>query len=351
MRVIQVLDALDFGDGVSNDVINKYHLLKDLGYQTEIYSKWTHEKVAAYRSDIKNLHVQKEDIIIHHFSGESHILDFVLNAHCFKVLQYHNITPDSFFDAGKTGLTVGELQLQKVKSDYNIFLCDSEYNAQCLRSLGICTSICVLPVAIDFSSIQQARRWDIRDNADQKVFLFVGRVAPNKKHEDVIRIFNEYNQNINSNSKLYLAGNYKDYMDYYSQLQVILEGLPCRTQVVFTGKVDNNELYNCYKNADIFLCMSEHEGFCIPLLESMSCGIPTVAYDACAVASTMMGAGVLIRQKDPVMISRLIHTIFSNGQIRAHIISKQFEVVKAYSLPQVSAEFERLINGWKEKLR
>lgn len=349
MRIIQALDALDFGDGVSNDVINLYTLLQEMGYETAIYSKWVNEKVSRYRNDIEKLRLQPDDILLHHFSGESHILDAVLAGGCFRVMVYHNITPPGFWDKNSRKRDPGELQIDEIKERYNYFLGVSEFNLQCLRELGVDGPMGVLPNVIDFSKIDTVPRRELRENPQQKLFLFVGRVAPNKKHEDIIDIFECYYREINCNSRLIFAGNYADNTAYYTSLQARLSSLCCRKAVTFTGKVSDEELYNYYKNADIFLCMSEHEGFCIPLLESMYCGVPTVGYDACAVGATMGGAGILVSQKKPQLLARLAHVVLTQPNIRRQILLKQNEWVSEFSKPAIQKRLEKLITLWRQK--
>ena len=139
MRIIQVIDALDYGDGVSNDVINKYNLLREMGMETEIYSKWFHDKVNTYRYDIDKLKVKENDILLHHFSGKNHTWETVLKANCKKVLVYHNITPAEFFNNSIHGerCSEGEQQLLELYKYYNYYLADSEFNVQSLKQLEL----------------------------------------------------------------------------------------------------------------------------------------------------------------------------------------------------------------------
>lgn len=349
MRIIQVMNALDFGDGVSNEVINLYELLTEMGYETAIFSKWIHEKVFCYWNDIEKLRLQPDDILLHHFSGESHILNEVLAGSCFRVMVYHNITPPSFWDKNNHQKDPGELQIEKIKDHYDYFLGDSEFNLQCLQLLGVTGPSDILPIMIDFNKIDAVQRRELRENPQQKLFLFVGRVAPNKKHEDIIDIFESYYKDINCNSKLIFAGNYADNTAYYTSLQAKLSALSCQKAVTFTGKVSDEELYNYYKNADIFLCMSEHEGFCIPLLESMYCGVPTIGYDACAVGATMGSAGILVSNKNPQLLARLAHVLLTQADIREQILRKQNEWVSAFSKQAIRKKLETLITLWRQK--
>lgn len=350
MKIVQVLDALDYGDGVSNDVINKYKLLKEMGYDTAIYSKWVHDKVSKYFNDIDTLKLSKDDILMHHFSGHSFILENIHMLSCKKVLVYHNITPQEFYsgeeNTGKHDKGIEQLIMYKDKYDY--FLGDSQFNIECLQQLEVTKQGDVLPILIDFRKIEKSECFNIRDNKDQKVFSFVGRVAENKKHEDVIDIFEYYYTNIDSNSKLILVGNYEYSLNYYNNLIHKLSELNCKNNVIFTGKIDDEELYNYFKCVDIFICMSEHEGFCIPLLESMYCKVPTMAFDACAIKYTMGNAGVLVKEKNPRVLAELAHVIISNPDIRCRILENQKKWVNLFSKENIALKLKDLIKKWQE---
>lgn len=342
MKLIQVMDALDYGDGVSNDLINKNELFKEMGYETEVYSKWCHPKMESYWKDISNLKVHKDDILFHHFSGESHILDEILRCDCKKVLIYHNITPRSFFE-NTNKLDPGEVQLLSIYHHYNLIIAVSQFNVDSLVALGIEAQCEVVPILIDFNEICKFKKWSIKRNPDEKIFLFVGRIVENKKIEDIIDIFEEYYSGINSNSRLFFVGNYDNYKLYYDRLQRKVANLESNSAIIFTGKVDKGKLYNYFYNSDIFICMSEHEGFCIPLLESMSCGKPTMAYDACAISSTMGNAGILIKDKNPVICARVAHVILSDEHIKTNIIKHQNEWIKNFSRERIKKQLQGII--------
>jgi len=352
VRIIQVLNALDFGDGVSNDIINKYHLLKDLGYETAIYSKWVDDNCVDYYNYIENLKTSPDDIIIHHYSGRSHVSEVIAENRCIKVLIYHNITPPDFFAPDSVSYTEcieGLKEIKKISEQYDFFAGVSQFNIENLMQLGINGKMDVLPILVGFEKLKPYKQKRIEREKTEKVnFLFVGRIAPNKKQEDVIDIFNYYYCNINANCKLTFVGNYSWQEQYYNAIKEHLSSLRCCNNVEFTGKVSDEELYNYYADADIYVCMSEHEGFCIPLLESMYCGIPTIAYDSCAVKSTMGGAGVLISNKQPEKIAKLCHAILTRKELYNSITEKQKLWTDTFSKDKMGEKLISLIKKWSK---
>ena len=136
--------------------------------------------------------------------------------------------------------------------------------------------------------------------------LFVGRVIPNKRIEDVIRFFHAYKTYFNPRSRLLLVGAHSGFERYLSLLHHFIATIGAK-DVHLVGHVSNEELVAYYELADVFVCASEHEGFCVPLVESFHMGVPVIAYAATAVPSTMDGAGILYTDKDPLHVAGLIN--------------------------------------------
>jgi glycosyltransferase involved in cell wall biosynthesis len=350
MKIIQVMDALDYGDAVSGDLLGKDKLLNEMGFQTAIYTKWAHESVASYRKDIAELSADEDDIVLHHFSGKSHVLAEVLSQKCKKVLIYHNITPPEYVNTEheKKLTSVGLEQLKMEHKQYDCFAADSEFNKNDLIKLGARKKISVLPVYINFENLSHYKaKKRVRLQSDCVTFLFVGRIAANKRHKDVIDIFNYYHTNINRNSRLFLVGSYQYAGEYFHELKEYVASLGLKKHISFEGKVSDGMVCGFYAAADIFICMSEHEGFCAPLLESMYMQIPTMAYDAGAVSSTMGNAGVLARHKDYERLAKLCHVILSNEPVRDGIISAQNKWVATFSKENIKKRLRELIKEWE----
>jgi glycosyltransferase involved in cell wall biosynthesis len=150
----------------------------------------------------------------------------------------------------------------------------------------------------------------------------VGRVIPNKKFEDVIRAFHVYRTRLNVRSRLLLAGSYSGFEKYHATLQGLIARLGT-ADVHFLGHVRNEELSALYEVADLFLCASEHEGFCVPLVEAFYKRVPVLAYAATAVPATMDGAGILYDTKDPEYVARLMEAVLDVPQISDSIVRSQ----------------------------
>jgi glycosyltransferase involved in cell wall biosynthesis len=152
--------------------------------------------------------------------------------------------------------------------------------------------------------------------------MFVGRVIPNKKFEDVIRAFHVYRTRHNPRSRLLLVGSYSGFERYLTMLNGLVARLGT-PDVHFLGHVSNEELTALYDVADLFLCASEHEGFCVPLIEAFYKQVPVLAYAATAVPATMDGGGVLYDTKDPFEIARVMAAILDDADVEEAVVASQ----------------------------
>jgi glycosyltransferase involved in cell wall biosynthesis len=152
--------------------------------------------------------------------------------------------------------------------------------------------------------------------------LFVGRMIPNKKIDDLIRFFHAYKTRCNPRSRLLLVGSYGGFDLYFAMLQQLVATLKV-PDVFFMGHVSNEELSAFYDVADLFLCASEHEGFCVPLMEAFHKRVPVLAYAATAVPSTMDGGGVLYDTKSPAHVASLMAAILDDEELVERILASQ----------------------------
>jgi len=152
--------------------------------------------------------------------------------------------------------------------------------------------------------------------------MFVGRVIPNKKFEDVIRAFHVYRTRHNLRSRLLLVGSYSGFEKYLAMLQSLVARLGT-PDVHFLGQVRNEELTALYDVADLFLCASEHEGFCVPLVEAFYKGVPVMAYASTAVPATMDGGGVLYDTHDPMRVAEIMAALLDDPRIEEAVLASQ----------------------------
>jgi glycosyltransferase involved in cell wall biosynthesis len=265
-------------------------------------------------------------------------------------LIYHNITPPEYFAAVHRTLARqcfhGRREIHAYIDRCDLAMGDSEFNRQDLESFGF-PRTAVLPVVPDLSHLDDTADWFVARQFDDDWtnILFVGRVIGNKKIEDLIRFFHLYHTTFNPRSRLLIVGVFSVFERYFAALTHLVDALQL-TNVHFVGHVSDAELVAYYEVADLFLCASEHEGFCVPLVEAFYKQVPVVAYAATAVPATMDGAGVLFDDKRPAHVAALMDAILSDPDLQDAIVDAQLAAVDRLQ----AKDFEGTLLGFVEQI-
>ena len=328
-RVHQVLATLGYGDAIGHEVLGIQRVLRAAGYTSEVFVETADPRLEDLTIDYREMvgAVSPDDILIHHFSIGSRASRTAYALPGRMVLVYHNITPPEYFIGVHKDLVKlcfhGRRELMAYIPRCDLALGDSEYNRQELEALGF-PSTGVLPVVPDFVHLDVPPDRSLAADFDDEWtnVMFVGRVIPNKKFEDVIRAFHAYRTRHNPRSRLLLVGSYSGFEKYLSMLHALVARLGT-PDVHFLGHVRNEELTALYDVADLFLCQSEHEGFCVPLIEAFYKQVPVIAYAATAVPATMDGGGILHDNKDPLHVADLMAAVLDDPSLEDTVIASQ----------------------------
>ncbi|MCD7761936.1 MAG: glycosyltransferase [Lachnospiraceae bacterium] len=348
MKIIQLLPTIAYGDAVSNDAIALADTLRRAGYDTGIYAENIDPRLPeemALKPDFLPP-LSDRDIIIYHLSTGSQMNYKVAEYPCRKIIIYHNITPFSYFEeysydmwslckSGQEGM-----RFLADKADYCLAV--SEYNRSDLIKAGYSCSIDVLPILIPFADYEKEP-----DEAVMKKYsddryvniLFTGRIAPNKKQEDIIRAFAMYRNHYNPRARLFLVGSYNGMERYYNRLKNYTKELQLENSVYFTGHISFSEILAYYKTADVFLCMSEHEGFCVPLVEAMYFHVPVIACESSAIPDTLNGAGVLLKEKNYLETAGMMHYMTTHPEFRASVVESQNQRLHDFEHDKIEKQF------------
>jgi glycosyltransferase involved in cell wall biosynthesis len=327
--VHQVLATLGYGDAIGHEVLGIQRVLRAAGYESDIFVETADPRLEDLTRDFRELveASHRDNILIHHFSIGSKASRVAYALPDRMVLVYHNITPPEYFvDIHRLLVRLcyhGRRELGAYVNRCDLALGDSEVNRMELAELGF-PATGVLPVVPGFSHLDGppndlvARQFD----DDWTNVLFVGRVIPNKRIENLIRFFAAYKSRYNPRARLLIVGSYGGFERYLMMLHQLAArlGVP---DVQFTGHVSNEELTAYYDVADVFLCASEHEGFCVPIVEAFYKRIPVLALARTAVPATMDGAGVLYEQPDPAEVATLLDIVVGDAALQDRILSGQ----------------------------
>ena len=349
MKIVQICTAVYTGDGVGKDILTKAKLIEELGYICEIYANEIDPVLKDRVKPLSDLSVSEEDILMHHYAGYTDLVSIVKQLHCTKVLVYHNITPPELVAPDmRSACELSYQQLPQLNMVYDYYLADSEYNLKDLKKYGVTQEGDVLPIEVSFEDKSHLHTsfYEKKDAAVR--ILYVGRIVKNKRQEDLIRIFDHYYNHYNNNADLYLVGSWDASPDYYHELQKMVKALPCKARIHFSGKVSDEELKRQYNQADLYISMSQHEGFGIPLLEAMQYEIPVIAYDAAAVSDTLGDAGILLKTNNPATVSFVIDKLLHDKSAYEDIIYKQNDRLEHFSHQTIKEQLAKLINKWRK---
>jgi len=331
--VHQVLATLGYGDAIGHEVLGIQRVLRAAGYESDIFVETADPRLESltrhYRELVDATH--PDNLLLHHFSIGSRASRTAYALPDRMALIYHNITPPEYFAAVHRTLARqcfrGRREIHAYVERCDLALGDSEFNREDLELLGFPRTD-VLPVVPDLSHLDDPADWMVvrQFDDDWTNILFVGRVIANKKIEDVIRSFHAYHTRFNPRSRLIIAGVFNLFERYFAALAHLVAELGLQ-HVHFAGHVSDAELIAYYEVADLFLCASEHEGFCVPLIEAFYKQVPVLAYAATAVPATMDGGGVLYDTKDPLHVAALMDAVLSSPDLQDAIVEAQLDAV------------------------
>lgn len=342
----QLVAGFSRGDAISNEALVMSKLFRSWGYDSGIYCE-RRRILPELRAEARELEALESscrpgDVALLHLSIGSPANEVFKRLACRKAILYHNITPPAFFSLIQPSMAAelarGRVQAAALAGAAEVNLADSAFNAGELAAWGY-PPAAVFPLLLDFAKLGGAPdRSILRRFGDGKTnILFVGRCAPNKKIEDVIASFACYQKGINRNSRLILAGSFAGTERYQRLLLSWVRDLHL-DEVVFTGSIPQGQLNACYRSAHIFLCMSEHEGFCIPLVEALAHRVPVLAYAATAIPETLGGAGILFNEKRHEIVAEMMARLEEDGDLRRAVLAKQDARLADFKARDLAAE-------------
>lgn len=336
-RVHQFVPSLGYRDAVGTHALVTQEVLKRHGIGGRVWVEEVHPKVARrtriYTDFPRTLTSRSgRNVLLYQAStGSRGMADFFAERPERKLLYYHNITPAELFEpfdpGGAMSLSRGREELKRLVPGTSLAMANSAYSAEELRRLGAPEVRVVppyLPPGLDSTPHADHQAWLRRTKAGVDV-LFVGRIVPNKGHLHLLRAFAALREAVDPGARLFVVG--RQGPDAYMREIARLRERVGAGGVVFTGSVDDGRLAAHYREADVFCCLSLHEGFGLPLVEAMRAGLPVVAYDAGAVGETLGGAGVLLRSLDPPFVAEVIYRVATDVSLRTEVLQRQSERV------------------------
>jgi glycosyltransferase involved in cell wall biosynthesis len=346
----QLLPGIAYGDAVSNQAFVIRDYLRDKGFKSDIYANHVDPKISHEVFSLSSNEIPKTAGLIYHQSiGDKLSFNYAVEHPNSKALIYHNITPEYFFANYNPSvaqlLKQGRQELKSLSSYFSISVGDSMYNSLELKEYGF-QDPQVLPIIVD------PQKWDISPDPElmhtlqdgKKNIIFVGRIAPNKKQDDLVKCFAKY-LTIDSNSRLILVGGYDSNDIYYKLLLETIEQLQLSEYVIITGKINNSQLLSYYRTAHLYLSMSEHEGFGVPLVEAMWFDVPILAYKSSAIPETLGKGGLMFTTKEDLFqIAVLAKVLIYDNRLSSKLIKAQRERRSDFLFASIQTKIDSLIS-------
>jgi glycosyltransferase involved in cell wall biosynthesis len=350
MIINQWVPAAHKGDAIGDSARKVRDMLRAQGHESDLFALTIDEDLKDDVRPFSDPAATKGDVTIFHFALPSPMTEAFASLPGGRVLQYHNITPAEFFAPYDPGLfrlaALGRSELRTLVGRVDLALGDSEFNRQELDEMGF-SPTGVLPIAVNTARITGAPRRPALEKilSDGLInILFVGRIVPNKRIEDHIRLAEVYKRYVDSYYRFIFVGRYDGVPRYYAQVRALVAEyrmLPDRFW--FTGPVPDEDLAAFYRWADAYVSLSEHEGFCVPLVEAMAADVPVLAYAAGAVPETLGGAGVLFSPKDLEFAAETLGMLVYDRPFREAVIRGQRQRLQDFSPARVEARLNEVI--------
>lgn len=359
MRICIVAGSLLENDAIGNDVCHQCLALNTKNISTFVYAEevagvWMKPYVIA-KGELFDLIDDHDNILIYHHGGRWPAGQEILEkAKCKIFIKYHNVTSSEFFKPYnkfyEKYCSEGMEQTQAIAGLNNVtkFLCDSSFNAQDLLMLN--ADEAKMEIVPPFHKLDDFKNAKIetglaRNLRDGKVnVLFVGRVVPNKGHKHLIRVISKYVEMYDANIRLNIVGGLDPALDLYiNEINNLVGQKGLKDIVRIRGSVSFDELHTYYKYSHIFLLMSAHEGFCLPILEAQFHSLPIVALDGSAVSETMGPNQILFADLNYQNFAVAINVLFHTVEYRRYLAAEGQKNIERFSNKTIEDQFLKTV--------
>jgi glycosyltransferase involved in cell wall biosynthesis len=345
----QFVPNLAAGDAVGVHVRHTQRVLRGAGFRSEIFYDEAQASVRKlgrhYTTFDRSSDGEDGDAwVLFQLSTGSDMTGSLLDLDLPYGVYFHNVTPPEFFERWEPGaaenLRRALHDVRRLASRSRFALANSTFSEELLVDAGYSPTQ-VVPVLVDYDEYDAPANRRVvarieRESAGAR-WLFVGRLAPNKCQHDVIAAFAAYRELYDANARLVLVGGRTSNV-YYRSLELLADELGVADGVELTDSIPEDEKLAYLRATDVFVCLSDHEGFQVPMLEALRFGVPVVAYASSAIPETLADAGVLLPSKDPVVVAAAVNRVMQDDALRDDLRRAGKERVDRFSLDRVGRE-------------
>jgi len=326
VRVDQVIPSLASRDAIGVHTMNLRDGLRAAGIDSDIYyGSHTPDVALEGRPVIELGRASRDRWLLYQASIGSPVYDILAARAERKLVNYHNITPAALLrdwePAVAYEVSLGRTQLARLAPQSRFAVADSAFNESELHALGY-QGTAVVPLLIDMQAKSDEPDTELADALARRKahegggdLLYVGKISPHKAPHDLVKMLDVLRRTDDPNARLHLVGSPLG-ETYEPALRTFIEDLGLSGAVSLPGSVTGAELEAYYRAADVFVCASDHEGFCVPLAEAMGHGVPIVAYGVTAVPETVAGAGLVLDDKSAVPFAAAVGRVLRDDRLR-----------------------------------
>lgn len=355
-RIDQLLPAAHVGDATGDSARDLAAALRRAGHQADLYGLTVDAPLLGEVRPFEEFPAPREgDLTLLHFAMPSPLTAALQGCGGRRGIVYHNLTPPPLLlpwcpdIARLTALGRAELAALAGSGAVDLAIGVSEYSTRDLEATGFARTA-TLPLPLDL------RRYDVapdtnlaaRLQSGPPFVLTVGRIAPNKGLEELLRVAAYYLRHIDPDVAFLIAGGHRGLEPYYEALLGLHADLELDDRVRFLGRVDHRDLVALYCNARAYACASLHEGFCAPLVEAMYFGIPILARAAAAIPETLAGAGVMFDEPEPAALAEMLHVLMTDAELRGQLADRGHARVRRFAPAQVTERWVSTLEGLLE---
>jgi L-malate glycosyltransferase len=343
----QLVPALSPGDAIGQAVRRMRSAFREAGLSSEVFADQVHQRLQGEARPAAELgaRVGPGDVVLYHLSIGAPTARLFAELGCRRGIVYHNITPSAYYRATSPRvagwLDQGRRDLARLAPAVEIGVADSAYNAGELGEAG-CPAIMVIPPPVDLGRLDPR---PARATGAPRL-IFVSRLAPNKRQEDLVRILAALRAGGQASATLVLPGGWDDTEPYAAGLRRLARELGVGEAVELPGRCSDRRIGDLYAGASVAVCASAHEGFGMHLLEAWAFDLPVVARAAAAVPETVGDAGVLLRSDDPLVWAGVVDRVIRDGDLRRALVERGRRRLLDFS----DAAFTRQIRDLLERL-
>lgn len=331
-------------------------LVRSAGWHSELFAYETKPPFEALGHDYRDygagVPAEPDDLLLYHVAIGSVVADWLIERRETLLLYFHNLTPAEYFDRWEPfaayACTWGRSQLRRLVDRTSFAMAASAFSQRELLDVGYLDTA-VVPILLDTEQFEVDVDRDTLERLEKAradggaQWLFIGRLSPNKTQEDIIKAFAVYRRVYDPRARLAVLGG--DAESTYGQaLRRYVNELGLDGAVEIPGRVPGAVQVAHLRTADVFVCLSEHEGFGVPLLEAWYHRIPVVAFDAGAIAEVAGDGALILADKSPTTVAAAVARVLSDDGVRARLVANSATRLDDFALARTRRRFLEVVD-------